>query len=214
MSHNLASKPGETDEPSENDAFVIPLTKLQRRPGNMWETDLVFGPVTDMGVALARVSPNTSMAAHVRLESVMEGVLATADVDYQVEAECARCLEPLEWNDSTSLQELFIYPDTDSRGREIAPTADNDASDEVTVYHVHDDAIDLEEPIRDAIVLDLPLKPLCDENCKGLCPTCGEKLGEDDHNHEVADPRWSALSGLFGENVSNAEHETDSGTES
>lgn len=181
----------------ESGSFVIPLTKLQRRPGNMWETDLVLGPVSDMGVAMARVAPNSPMSAHVRLESVMEGVLASADVDYFVDAECARCLEPMDWHDSTSLQELFLYPDTDSRGREVMPDGDQDGGDETTVYHVHDDAIDLEEPIRDAIVLELPLKPLCDENCRGLCPTCGEKLGAEDHHHEVVDPRWSALSGLF-----------------
>ena len=62
--------------------------------------------------------------------------------------------------------------------------------------------IDLERPIRDAIVLALPINPLCDEDCEGLCPECGQKWSElpEDHAHESIDPRWSGLSGLFTNN--------------
>ena len=57
--------------------------------------------------------------------------------------------------------------------------------------------IDLEPSVRDAIILNLPLNPLCDPDCPGLCPTCGVKWSElpDDHAHEVTDIRWSGLEG-------------------
>ncbi len=180
-------------------SFVVPLTHLQRRPGNMWETDTQFVVPEDMGVALARIEPGSLMDADVRLESVLDGVLVSADVDYTVSAECSRCLEPLTWNETTSLVELFLYPETDSRGREIRAqggAGDADSDSETVSRYVVDDCVDLEEVIRDSVVVDLPLKPLCDPDCPGLCPTCGERLDTGSHDHPVTDPRWAALGAL------------------
>ena len=60
------------------------------------------------------------------------------------------------------------------------------------------DEINLEAPIRDCLILDLPINPLCDEECEGLCQICGQKWVDlpDDHAHEVIDARWAGLSGL------------------
>ena len=190
---------------SEVSGFSIPLTNLQRRPGNMWETDREFDVPSDMGVALAQIDPDSKIAAHIRIESVMEGVLVTAQLDYHVAAECSRCLDPLDWDDSAEVMELFLYPETDSRGREVVGRgANNRGADkgsdfddsESATHYVSDDSVDLEEVIRDAIVLELPLQPLCDPDCEGLCPTCGEKLAVGSHDHEVLDPRWAALEAL------------------
>ena len=61
--------------------------------------------------------------------------------------------------------------------------------------------MNLEAPIRDAIVLALPINPVCDEDCEGLCPECGQKWAElpAGHAHEQVDSRWSALKGLLQE---------------
>ena len=58
-----------------------------------------------------------------------------------------------------------------------------------------DDYIDLEPLLRDAVVLALPLAPVCREDCPGLCPDCGARLAdvEPGHGHEQVDPRWAAL---------------------
>ena len=60
---------------------------------------------------------------------------------------------------------------------------------------VADDHVDLEQTVRDALVLDLPLAPLCRPDCPGLCAECGEKWADlaPDHGHETLDPRWAAL---------------------
>ncbi len=60
------------------------------------------------------------------------------------------------------------------------------------------DQVDLELVSREAILLDLPLAPLCREDCAGLCPTCGIDLNEGacDCAPSTADPRWSALDAL------------------
>ena len=61
------------------------------------------------------------------------------------------------------------------------------------------DLLDLEPVLRDAVVLALPLTPLCREDCSGLCAECGERLDDlpEDHNHDAVDARWGALAGLL-----------------
>jgi uncharacterized protein len=58
-----------------------------------------------------------------------------------------------------------------------------------------DELVDVEQIVRDAVVLALPLAPLCRDDCAGLCPDCGEKWADltPDHGHETLDPRWAAL---------------------
>jgi uncharacterized protein len=63
---------------------------------------------------------------------------------------------------------------------------------------VQDDLIDLLPVLRDAVVIDLPLAPLCSEECLGLCPECGVRLQDDpQHQHQTSDPRWAALADLL-----------------
>lgn len=61
------------------------------------------------------------------------------------------------------------------------------------------DHLDLEPALRDAVVLALPLTPLCQEGCSGLCADCGERLDDlpPDHTHEATDNRWSALQAML-----------------
>jgi uncharacterized protein len=57
--------------------------------------------------------------------------------------------------------------------------------------------LDIEPALRDAVVLALPLQPLCRDDCPGLCPQCGARLADDpEHEHDETDARWAALRGL------------------
>ncbi|MEY4279862.1 MAG: hypothetical protein RL313_125, partial [Actinomycetota bacterium] len=58
--------------------------------------------------------------------------------------------------------------------------------------------INLEVPVLDAVILDLPANPLCNPDCQGLCPECGEKWADlpPEHAHEAFDARWAGLAGL------------------
>jgi uncharacterized protein len=83
------------------------------------------------------------------------------------------------------IQQLYVYP-----GNEV------DADDEDDeIGQLVDDYVDLEPALRDAVVLALPLAPVCREDCLGLCPTCGARLEdvEPGHGHDEVDPRWAAL---------------------
>ena len=179
----------------EPGSFRVSLTHLPRRPGNMWEADLEFVAPPELEVGMAKVAPASKMPAQIRIESVLDGVLVNLDFDFEVEAECARCLEPVMWTDHSRVTELFLYEETDSRGRVVQ--AFEDASEELTFFYVQDDAVDLLDSVRDAIVLDLPLSPLCRPDCLGICPQCGDKLEGAPHDHATTDHRWAALEGLL-----------------
>src|ERR671934_2489154 len=73
-----------------------------------------------------------------------------------------------------------------------------DGSEELTTPYVVDGRLNLSSWARDSLVLELPDKILCREDCAGLCPICGRNLNEDPHEHVEAepDPRWAALEAL------------------
>jgi uncharacterized protein len=128
----------------------------------------------------------------------MEGVLVTGTARAQAEGECVRCLEPLQLDVEAEFQELFSYPDADDRGRVKAEPAD-DAEEDEDRFFIEDGLFDLEPVLRDAVVLALPMQPVCQEDCPGLCSECGARLTDDpDHHHDAVDIRWAALQGLAG----------------
>jgi len=142
----------------------------------------------DLGTPMLRVPAGALVDLDLRIESAHEGVLVSGTASADLVGECSRCLDEIHDDVEVELRELFYYPD---RADEI------DEEDE-DVLVVVDDHVDLAPVVRDALVLDLPLSPLCDPDCAGLCVDCGERLDEvgPDHTHDSADPRWAALSVL------------------
>jgi len=173
--------------------LVLDVRSLQRTPGSMVTVTRDVPAPANLGVAMARVPEGSPIDLDLRLESVLEGVLVSGSADLMVSAECSRCLEPVEWQQEIDLTELYRYPTTDARGAVVEV---EDESDD-PLPELEDDLIDLEPTLRDAVVLDLPLAPLCREDCLGLCPQCGVRLEDDpQHVHEANDPRWAALAAL------------------
>ena len=88
-----------------------------------------------------------------------------------------------------------------SRCQELFGYATDDGEDAADGYALHGDLLDLEPALHDALVLALPLAPLCREDCPGLCVECGVRLAQagPDHGHGPAvDPRWAGLPQLDG----------------
>jgi uncharacterized protein len=167
--------------------LVIDSHELGRRPGSMRTLSRTVPAPGDLGVDVLGVPSGSPLELQIRLESVMEGVLVSATAQAAVAGECVRCLDPISRSVEASLQELYAYP-----GRERAD------DDETELPELEGDLIDLEPELRDAVVLALPLQPLCRDDCPGLCPECGARLADDPgHVHETADPRWAALQGLL-----------------
>jgi uncharacterized protein len=164
--------------------MVLDTRELGRRAGSMRTLRRELAAPAGWGLELVAVPAGTPVTLDVRLESVMEGVLVSGSVQARVDAECGRCLDPLTTSLEVPVQELFAYVPE--------PAADDD------VRLVDGDFIDLEPVLRDAVVLSLPVNPVCDIDCAGLCVGCGAKLAElpADHAHDAPDPRWAALSSL------------------
>jgi uncharacterized protein len=183
------------------DSFKLNTYELPRRAGEMKEYELDIVVKEKFGVDLVSVPVGEIIEVDARLESVTEGVLLSADVYAVAIGECIRCLDPIEIVIERKIQELYNYEPTNERGRkkkratEDLTTEDLDVADE---FMMEGDILDLETPIRDAIVLSLPTNPVCSQECLGLCPECGEKWAElaDDHAHAVIDARWASLGGL------------------
>ncbi|MGK5627061.1 YceD family protein [Streptomyces sp. URMC 123] len=168
--------------------------ELGRRPGALQRLSRSVAAPKDLGIEVIRVPDDATVDIDLRLESVMEGVLVTGTARAPLSGECVRCLEPLERELEADFQEMFSYPEADARGRIADPGADDEEDDILTL---EDGMFDLEPVLRDAVVLALPLQPVCREDCPGLCPDCGARLAEDpDHHHDAVDIRWAALQGL------------------
>lgn len=145
--------------------------------------------------AMAGVPEGADIELDLRLEAVMEGVLVTGTATADSVGECARCLDPITEPLEAGFQELFRYPSDD----DFRAADDVDAEDEDEDYYLEGDSLDLEPVVRDAVVLALPLSPLCRDDCPGLCVECGVKLAEagPEHGHgDSVDPRWEALRDL------------------
>jgi uncharacterized protein len=184
--------------------FQFNTHELPRRAGEMKEYQLDLEILEPVGVALVAVPAGDIIEIDMRLESVTEGVLLSADLYTVAKGECIRCLDPVEIIVERKIQELYRYePTSDKGGKRKKHSARNDASDEIDLDAVDElwlegNEMNLEAPIRDAIVLDLPVNPLCSQDCLGLCPDCGEKWANlpDEHIHEAVDARWAGLAGL------------------
>jgi uncharacterized protein len=172
--------------------LVIDTRELGRRAGSMRQMRFPVPAPEDLGIELIRVPVGADVDLDLRLESVMEGVLVTGTARAPVSGECGRCLEPVRDILTVNLQELFAYPESTTDA-----TADDDEA-----ARMEGDFFDLEPTLRDAVVLALPMTPVCHQDCAGLCAECGERLDDlpADHRHGSADPRWSALQDLLDPN--------------
>lgn len=172
--------------------------ELGRRPGALKRLTRSAAAPKDFGIdGVIGVPEGAPVELKIRLESVMEGVLVTGTARAIAEGECVRCLEPVRQDVAADFQEMFSYPDADDRGRSQQAEPADDAEDDEDRLYIEDGLFDLEPVLRDAVVLALPMQPVCRETCAGLCSECGIRLDENpDHHHDAVDIRWASLQGL------------------
>jgi uncharacterized protein len=164
--------------------FVFDMRSLGRRPGSSRTEKRTAHAPEGLGSGLVLVPAGADVALDLRFEAVSEGVLVTGSAVTRLTGECARCLDPLTSTSEVSFQELYRY---------LPDPGDDEADEE---RFLDGDLLDLEPAFRDAVVLALPLSPLCREDCPGLCAECGARLAEAGpfHGHgEELDPRWGPL---------------------
>jgi uncharacterized protein len=114
-----------------------------------------------------------------------------------VKLECSRCLTEYDQKISSDLDFVIDLRENLSSG-----SIGDGMKSEEEGYFVADSSatfFEIDDLVRDALILSLPLKPLCSEDCKGLCPICGTDLNRSqcDCVKEKTDPRWDQLKGLL-----------------
>lgn len=173
---------------SSSNPFHINVFDVSHRIGEDREKHLEFPAPERLGEGIAAVTAGTPIVLDVRLEGLHDGILVSAEIETTATAECVRCLDEVAIPIEVEFQELFAY----------SPT-------EELEYSVHDNHVDCEPLVRDAVVLELPFQPLCDEDCLGLDPETGEKLTEPRSTDlPNIDPRWAALETLVSDNTTTA----------
>lgn len=182
---------------TQHGVFLFNCVDLPRRAGEMKEYELTFDVHERVGTPVLGVEKDEPIDVDLRIQSVSEGVLASGTVAALLIGECTRCLEPIELDVEQQFTELYRY-ENEKKGRKNSKEID--VQDEDEDLHMDGDFIDLEFAIRDALLLDLPINPLCDPDCEGLCPGCGLKMAElpQDHAHEQHDIRWAGLENWAG----------------
>ncbi|HXW38245.1 MAG TPA: YceD family protein, partial [Acidimicrobiales bacterium] len=99
------------------------------------------------------------------------------------EGECRRCGGTVAGRATSAVRERIVPEDS--------------AEEDEDAYRMTADELDLEPLVRDAVLLELPLAPLCSGTCLGLCPRCGTNWNESPCDcRPLADPRWAALDQL------------------
>jgi uncharacterized protein len=122
-------------------------------------------------------TPVTPVSYELTVKSAAGSIIVTGQVSGSVSATCGRCLAPLEMEISNSSIELYY------------------AKNEIT-----DEELDITDDIRDELLIELPMNPLCDEDCKGLCPICGINRNKKEcHCTRQGNLAWGALDSIITE---------------
>jgi uncharacterized protein len=168
----------------------INLKELAQRGHTVeWKADLALNSAFEGSNDILQHGP-VHVDLHAKYEAGAVEVKGTVTLD--LELSCSRCLSHIKQTLELPFRELFTQK----------PVLEEDGNpDELPddIHLVTVDKVELEPYVVENVVLGLPYKPLCDEACKGLCPTCGENRNLKDCgcNQEKLDPRLAGLADFF-----------------
>lgn len=136
----------------------------------------------------------TPVEASFHLEREVNGILASGTFSTTAVVLCSRCSEPVSIPLSDSFTILYTEASEAFRAEEVELSAA-----EMDVDVMQDDRLDLTKLLRENVLLNLPLQPLCRADCRGLCPHCGINLNESSCRCGVqaGDPRLLPLQHLL-----------------
>lgn len=167
---------------------------MQYNVAQLLQDDVGATRLHDLAAPAYTIDPGVEAIApvtgRVKLTRTNRGVLADVDMVTQLHLACSRCLEDVSVPLATRFTEEF-YPTVDLRTGLAVKTPEGGTGFMLDEAH----ELDLTEPIRQQVLLELPMKPLCRADCAGLCPTCGHNLndGPCGCTREPADPRLGTL---------------------
>ncbi len=179
--------------------MLFEIQELERHPIDFKEE---FPPgAIELGEELRQISVLKSagraqlVEEHHGKHQVIQDIRVKGNLAARLEWACARCLEPVTLDVKRDFDLLYRPLGADAGRAELSVTT---AEAEVSYYE--GEGLLLEDVLREQVLLAVPLKALCREDCKGLCPHCGKNLnsGECSCAEPVEDPRWNALKEIRG----------------
>lgn len=177
--------------------MLITLHDLEREP-LVYDTSFPPGGV-DFGADLTQLGPLRAEGRADRLEEhrgprdIVVDIRVRGSYQGSFEIPCARCLDPVQHELSGSYDALFRPAGVDRADREQSIGAS-----EAEIGYYQEGGLLLEDVLREQVLLSLPARTLCREDCKGICPRCGANRNTDPCSCDgaPADARWSALGDL------------------
>ena len=153
--------------------------------------DLEFQETVKVSIPL--LSP---VKALLRLEKVGSEVLAQGQATTRMELQCSRCLRNFP-KDMDMKIDVVYHPVEELRGEEKHEVRE----DELDMGFYRDDELDIQDLVMEQILLNVPMKPLCSESCRGICPKCGADMNVNPCRCEQkeTDPRLAVLKKLLEE---------------
>jgi uncharacterized protein len=171
-----------TSPPRRSRPFVVQVAALRKNAGTTRHEER-RGVIDDLAAVGVSVPDGHLVSADLTLSSYPGGITASGTVSAPWVGECRRCGGPATGTVVADVRERY------------APAGGTDRDEEA--YPLTGDELDLEPLARDAVLLDLPLAPLCRPDCLGLCPQCGTNWNVAPCTcRPVGDPRWAALDTL------------------
>jgi uncharacterized protein len=166
------------------------VAALLTEPPGSTRDYLVAGVVIDLGDDLRLADP---IEGRVRLSRTNRGLLVHADLETSLDTQCSRCLRDIEVPLQLRVEEEALPSIDLATGLPLDPSIEPDTL-RLTDHH----ELELEQTVREAILLAEPIAPLCQPDCPGLCAVCGERLtgGPHDHGEDTIDPRLEVLRSL------------------
>jgi len=137
---------------------------------------------------------DSTVQGEIRLMRTDRGILARTTLKTNINISCSRCLSPFDYALVLNIEEEYFQTIDISTGTAL-PSPEEPGSFTVDENNI----LDLSEAIRQYALLAIPMKPLCHEECAGLCPVCGVNLNQSscDCPSRPADPRWAELNKLI-----------------
>jgi len=173
-------------------AFCAMRIELENLEGGKGDFAQVYRP-EDLNPVDERVQIIAPAQVNGRVRLLGNEAFVNGHLETRAQVECDRCLKPVEIPVSADFALEYIT------GAEYESTAVAELTeDEMSVAVFDGEAIDVDEVVKEQILLAVPTRMLCREDCKGICPECGTDLnsGECACKKDDIDPRWAALKNL------------------
>ena len=176
---------------SAAEALIFNVAGLLGQPAGSVRDISISTPPLDFGPDLVQVK---DLVGKLKLTRTNRGLLVQGRLRTAIGQTCSRCLRDIEWPVELQFDEEAL-PSLDLASGQPVDTSEEPDALRLTDHH----ELDLEEDVRDWIILSEPIAPLCRPDCPGLCIVCGQELASGPHDHpdDDIDPRLEGLRGLL-----------------